>query len=138
MTNVAEGVKFLKGEGGPKQGSLADEETELCTGSPKWLKCVFCGLRIAKESDAIRVAGKHEHVEGNPEGLVFRVGCFRRARCVAAGTASNCWTWFPGYSWQVEMCADCSSHLGWLFRSSQDHFHGLILTRLVLEIGGEQ
>jgi hypothetical protein len=41
------------------------------------------------------------------------------------------WTWFPGYSWQVELCGHCDEQLGWIYRSSDADFHGLILDRLI-------
>ena len=24
-------------------------------------------------------------------------------------------SWFPGYSWQIIVCADCGHHIGWRF-----------------------
>jgi hypothetical protein len=50
---------------------------------------------------------------------------------VAAGESSMFWTWFPGYSWQVDYCRHCGEHLGWLFRAAEHRFHGLVLDRLV-------
>jgi hypothetical protein len=80
---------------------------------------------------AIAVSGSHEHVFRNPEGLSFRIGCFASAAgCVAVGPRSSYWTWFPGHSWQVALCAGCRTQLGWRF-SGERPFHGLILDRLV-------
>jgi hypothetical protein len=77
------------------------------------------------------MSGSHEHTFANAHGIVFRIGCFAEASCVAAGESSTFWTWFPGYSWQVDYCRHCGEHLGWLFRAAEHRFHGLVLDRLV-------
>ena len=28
-------------------------------------------------------------------------------------------TWFPGYTWQIIVCENCSHHLGWLFSTGR-------------------
>ena len=64
-------------------------------------------------------------------GAVFKIGCFGSAvGCTARGTSEAYWSWFPGYSWRIEVCSGCAEHLGWLFTSTDHDFHGLILDRL--------
>jgi hypothetical protein len=96
------------------------------------LVCAHCARFITTTAARIQVAGAHEHTFTNPAGLSFHIGCFWPvAGCAVAGEPSTFWTWFPGYSWQVEGCASCAHHLGWFFASGGDGFHGLILDRLV-------
>lgn len=76
------------------------------------------------------VNGSHEHAFFNPAGIAFQIRCFRTAPGAAAqGDASNAFTWFPGYRWQVALCSTCHTHLGWLFANGSAFF-GLIASRL--------
>jgi hypothetical protein len=96
------------------------------------LACSVCLQPITATAARIVVDGDHDHTFTNPEGVRFHIGCFSDAtNCAVVGPTSTYWTWFPPYSWQVEVCATCRQHLGWLFRQARDRFHGLILDRLV-------
>jgi len=78
------------------------------------------------------VDGSHEHQCVNPHGLSFHIGCFGWVTgCRVVGAPSAEWSWFPPCRWQIELCGGCREHLGWLFRSADREFHGLILDRLV-------
>jgi hypothetical protein len=102
---------------------------------PRVLACAVCEARVTSSAERIAVAGAHEHVEVNPHGYAFRIGCFAAAgNLVSVGPPERFWTWFPGYAWQVECCAGCGAQLGWVFRAAAHQFHGLILDRLV-EVG---
>ncbi len=96
--------------------------------------CAFCLLTVTSEAERITVQGRHRHQCTNPAGITFRIGCFQRAPgCRTIGQPASEHTWFPGHAWQVAICADCRTHLGWRFatpgRSSV--FFGLILAHLV-------
>ncbi len=96
------------------------------------LACGRCLRPVTTTGARIEVAGGHEHTFENPAGFRYHIGCFARAGgCFPVGASSTYWTWFPSYSWQVQQCRTCGEHLGWLFRSSEHVFHGLILDRLV-------
>jgi hypothetical protein len=95
------------------------------------LACARCRRPVTSRAAGIEVDGGHEHSFLNPVGLRFHIGCFARAACLPSGEPSTHWTWFPGYSWQVELCPGCGEQLGWLFRRTVHQFHGLILDRLV-------
>jgi hypothetical protein len=87
---------------------------------------------VTTSASRIEVAGAHDHRFVNPHGLLFHVGCFDRAsNCTPSGPPDSHWTWFPGFTWQVLLCASCGQHLGWFFRAERRSFHGLILDRLV-------
>lgn len=92
--------------------------------------CRACGVVITHRNQALRVNDRHRHAFFNRAGIAFEVRCFRRAQGLApSGEPSLAFTWFPGYSWQILLCAACRTHLGWLFANS-DRFYGLIATRI--------
>ncbi len=95
------------------------------------LYCVACRHAITRQDERISVQGGIEHVFTNPYGLTFHIACFREAAgCRITGIASAEHTWFPGYRWRIALCAGCDAHLGWLYDSASDRFHGLIIDRL--------
>jgi hypothetical protein len=100
------------------------------------IRCASCRHVVTSSDAAIEVDGAHEHVHTNPAGFVFEIGCFRDAPgCAAEGPASEEWSWFPGYAWQVGLCVGCGVHLGWVFVLAAGRFYGLIVDRLVADEG---
>src|SRR4249920_1919213 len=92
-------------------------------GGREVLACASCRRPITSGAARIAVGGAHAHSFLNPQGLEFRIGCFALATgCLQVGDPTTYWSWFPGYAWQVEVCATCREHLGWEFRSAQHHF----------------
>jgi hypothetical protein len=119
----------------PEQPSVtANTDTRPRVGDDQGrvLACAACQEGITTAAARIEVAGAHEHHFTNPQGYKFHIGCFSRAPgCRGSGEPSTEFTWFPGYSWQVEGCARCASFLGWRYRAGDHRFHGLILDKLV-------
>ena len=76
-----------------------------------------------------------------PHGLAFIIALFAEAPgCQAEGEATEYFSWFPGYAWQVAHCRGCRAHLGWTFLcigppgpGEPAELHGLIVDRLVGE-----
>ena len=96
------------------------------------LVCVRCGARITYHEARISVSGQHAHEFTNPYGIAFLIGCFREAPGVATqGEATDFWSWFSDYCWQIGLCGGCQWHLGWRFANGADAFYGLMLDRLV-------
>ncbi len=124
---------LLKAErGGPASAVRPGASPSEDEGGASVLACAGCLQAITTASARTAVAGAHEHTFVNPSGFQFRIGCFARAAgCTTAGEPSTYWSWFAGYSWQVEHCSACAEHLGWLFRGEGHFFHGLVLDRLV-------
>jgi hypothetical protein len=118
------------------RGSAADPSStaEPAIEEDLTIVCAVCERAITSPRLATAVKGAHEHTFRNPQGVDFRIGCFTEAPgCSAAGEISSVWTWFPGMTWQPEICAACGEHLGWIYRrpaSLDPAFHGLILDRL--------
>ena len=96
------------------------------------LGCASCRRPITSTASAIQVSGAHEFHFVNPDNQAFHIGCFRDAQGLKKyGPSTLEYTWFAGYSWQVELCGGCREQLGWFYRSASDSFHGLMLDMLV-------
>lgn len=95
------------------------------------LVCASCGQRITDDDHRIERGGGHEHSFVNPGGFVHHIACFGVATgCSYRGEPETAFSWFPGFSWQIAECGACHAHLGWLFRSHDDSFHGFIVSAL--------
>ena len=95
------------------------------------LLCAACGHRISSDDNRIEMSGSHEHTFVNPGGFVHRIGCFNAAPgCSYLGPTETAFSWFPGWTWQIAACAQCSAHVGWIYRNAGEQFHGLILAAL--------
>ena len=44
------------------------------------LLCRQCHQIITSTSEMIEVSGFHQHTFANPEGILFEIGCFRKAK----------------------------------------------------------
>jgi hypothetical protein len=116
----------------PAGATRSRAKPETGYGRGRVLACAGCLQPVTTSAARIEVGGCHEHRFTNPAGFQFHIGCFSTAAgCAASGEPSTFFTWFPGYAWQVETCARCRAHLGWLFASAAQRFHGLILDRLL-------
>jgi len=95
------------------------------------LACAFCLRPVTTSAARIEVGGAHQHTFVNPHGFRYHIGCFATVvGCVPVGEPSAFWTWFPGHTWQIELCGNCREHLGWRFHAADSEFHGLVLDRL--------
>lgn len=95
------------------------------------LRCVACDHAITDRGHATERGGAHEHTFVNPSGVVHHIGCFLVAPGAAhVGDEQEAFSWFPGWSWQIAVCANCRAHLGWRFRCAGEEFHGLIVAAL--------
>lgn len=93
--------------------------------------CRACGSVVTSRSEKISVGGAHCHTFFNPAGIVFELGCFRKAPgCRVTGGATAEFTWFAGFVWRFVLCSHCRAHLGWFFEGRDSTFFGLILTSL--------
>ena len=128
-----QGIWALRDAPGPKVGSAQPEgEQRHSPAEPPVLACGRCHEAITTEGDWLDTGGAREHTFANPHGFCYRIGCFAAARALEPrGGWSDEWSWFPPCAWQVQECARCHDHLGWLFRSPERRFYGLVLDRLV-------
>ena len=96
------------------------------------IRCSRCQQLVTDTAQRMDKNGAHRHTCTNPAQQTFNIGCFKEAPgCTHVGSATSNHTWFLGYSWRIAICSSCGTHLGWMFISSGDCFHGLILDALV-------
>ena len=106
-------------------------EPHAAPGGGFWV-CARCAGFVAEDRARIEVGGAHIHSFINPEGAIFRVGCFAVAPgALPWGEPSRHWTWFAGFEWQAAMCRGCAAHLGWGYTAEGRRFVALILDRIV-------
>ena len=95
------------------------------------LLCSTCRAVITSEQQAIHINHRHDHTVFNPAGIVFELRCFRQAPgAIANGEPTAEFSWFPGFRWQIALCNNCQSHLGWLFTNGHA-FYALIRSKLI-------
>ena len=120
-------VDHLIGENRP----VVKEKDEWSSQPLDAIFCRACGSLVTGRDEKIVVSGSHSHTFFNPAGIVFELGCFRRAPgCRVAGQSTAEFTWFAGYVWRFALCVNCRAHLGWFFEGRDDSFFGLILSSL--------
>lgn len=118
-----------------KRLSIFEDEDAGKSGQ-KNLVCSPCGHLVTKVSEKIEVRGRHDHSFGNL-GYLVKLGCFRDAPgCFGVERISHGYSWFPGYAWQIQVCRDCYTQLGWKFTTQDDSFYGLIFGMLREEESG--
>ncbi len=101
------------------------------TGGAESLRCAACDHAITERGYRTEMMGAHEHTFVNPGGFAYAIGCYAAAPgCAYAGSPETAFSWFPGWSWQIAVCARCRAHLGWIYRLSGQQFHGLITAAL--------
>jgi len=109
---------------------VTGDESELAAVGA--LVCAACRRRITTAEARIEIAGAHVHECVNPHGWRWRIGCFAVAEgLVVISEPETAWSWFPGYTWEIENCGGCGALLGWLYRNGDSSFHGLILAHLI-------
>ena len=96
----------------------------------KDLTCSECRHPVTKVSERIQVFGRHDHSFTNL-GYLVQLGCFRDAPgCLGVQGISYGYSWFRGYAWQIQVCRNCYTQLGWKYMSEDDKFYGLIFNTL--------
>jgi cereblon len=104
---------------------------------PGWksrsFSCRRCGTQVAEEDDCIQVMDRPvKSAYENPLGLSCEIITFSEAaNLIAAGSATEEYTWFEGYAWRPVACLECRMHLGWRYEAvdpgrEPPHFFGLL------------
>lgn len=114
---------------------MSFEETrtirDASSASGEALRCATCDHAITEHAYRTEVSGSHAHTFVNPSGFAYAIGCFAAAPgCATAGSAETAFSWFPGWSWTIAICARCHTQLGWRYQLGTQEFHGLILAAL--------
>ena len=124
-------LKVQRSDQGENPEATPAERVE--TKEVRRILCRECLHPVTREQARTEIHGAHQHTFANPSGIVFTIGCFQNAEgCGAAGSPSDEFTWFSGFSWRVAVCVGCLTHLGWLFSTTTGAaFWGLILDHLI-------
>ncbi|MFH1491568.1 MAG: cereblon family protein, partial [Pseudomonadota bacterium] len=102
------------------------------------LICASCSHPVTKVSEKTDALGRHDHAFSYYREIV-RLGCFRNAPgCLGVERISHGYSWFRGYAWQIQVCRNCFTQLGWKYISPDDSFYGLIFNTLREEKPGEE
>ncbi len=111
---------------------IPEHKTELSSLNEDGIFCALCNHLITDPGKQIVVNQSFRHIFANPHGYVFEIACFSIANgCKSASIESSEFTWFPGFSWRIGICGQCSSHLGWIFSSDTKTFFGLIVEKII-------
>ncbi|RJR32230.1 MAG: hypothetical protein C4576_30930 [Desulfobacteraceae bacterium] len=96
----------------------------------KALICASCNHPVTAVSEKTNVLGRHDHAFSYYRRIV-RLGCFRNAPgCLGVQGISHGYSWFRGYAWQIQVCGNCHTQLGWKYMSTDESFYGLIFETL--------
>jgi hypothetical protein len=96
----------------------------------KNLLCATCGHPVTKVLEKVKIRGRHDYTFTNL-GYPIQLGCFRNAPgCIGSGGISHGYSWFRGYTWQIQLCKNCLSQLGWIYMSEHDRFYALVFKML--------
>jgi hypothetical protein len=100
-------------------------------GLGEWrLVCASCGHLVTTVSERMDVRGRHHH-DFPYYGHIVRLGCYRNAPgCVGVERVSHGYSWFRGYEWQIQLCRNCHTQLGWKYMSQEESFYGLVFKLL--------
>nr|XP_034836640.1 protein cereblon homolog [Maniola hyperantus] len=96
------------------------------------LCCASCAIEIARREHifAMSTEGVHSNYT-NLGGFVHDIITFSRVtNTVPSGAPSAEYSWFPGYTWTITLCAACMAHVGWRFDAQRrnlrpQQFYGL-------------
>ncbi len=111
--------------------TISEEQASTLEKEEEGLFCWQCGHYITSIEQSVEVSGGHHHTFFNPAGVVYEIRCFKRAAgCLLYGPSSSEFTWFSGFTWRLSLCAVCTTHLGWFFKSAEMGFYGLITKNL--------
>ncbi len=112
-----------------KSRSVFENDQEDETGRTA-LVCASCAHPVTSVSEKIDVRGRHDHAFSY-YGEVVRLGTFRNSPgCVGVQGISHGYSWFRGYAWEIQVCGNCFTQLGWRYMSADDSFYGLIFETL--------
>lgn len=97
--------------------------------------CKQCDHIITHPDLAVTINDRFIHTFRNPSGLEFDIQCYSQADgALVSGSATDYYSWFPGYSWQICYCRQCHQHIGWYYSKGEDGFFGFNLASLKSDI----
>ena len=111
----------------PRTTRQPDDEAR----AERLVRCRVCEHEVARIGDRVTVGSGEVHTFVNPQGQVFPLVCFARAKgVIAIGQPTLEYTWFPGHAWRLGLCRRCGVQLGWFYEGAST-FWGLVRTALL-------
>ncbi|XP_058064285.1 protein cereblon [Anopheles bellator] len=108
--------------------------------------CKRCDNEIANYNDIFAMSKQGVQTSYcNPSGYVHDTLTVLKTKENSTNTVdrlSTEFSWFPGYSWQITVCANCRQHLGWKFVATKKNFlpksfYGLSGTNITVKSHGD-
>lgn len=94
------------------------------------LLCAACGHPVTQVAQKKDIFGRHDHAFPYFNQVV-QLGCYAEAPgCLSVERISYGYSWFRGYAWQIQVCQNCYTQLGWKYTSPDDAFYGLVFHAL--------
>ncbi|XP_050091140.1 protein cereblon [Anopheles aquasalis] len=88
--------------------------------------CKRCDSEIANYNDIFAMSKQGVQTSYcNPSGYVHDTLTVLKTKensTLTVDRPSTDFSWFPGYSWQITVCANCRQHLGWKFVATKKNF----------------
>lgn len=107
--------------------------------------CKRCKTQIACYSDIFAMAKGNVNANYcNPAGYIHETLTVKKVLDDSLSIVerpSTDFSWFPGYAWQIAICAVCSSHIGWKFTAKNlkpKSFFGLSCKSLIVSPEGDK
>ncbi|XP_049294794.1 protein cereblon [Anopheles funestus] len=108
--------------------------------------CKRCESEIANYDDMFAMSKQGVQTSYcNPSGYVHDTLTVHKTKensTLPVERPSTNFSWFPGYSWQIIVCANCRQHLGWKFVAEKKNvlpksFYGLSGTNITVKSHGD-
>uniref|UniRef100_A0A182PJ24 Protein cereblon n=1 Tax=Anopheles epiroticus TaxID=199890 RepID=A0A182PJ24_9DIPT len=108
--------------------------------------CKRCESEIANYDDMFAMSKQGVQTSYcNPAGYVHDTLTVHKTKensTLPVERPSTNFSWFPGYSWQIIVCANCRQHLGWKFVAEKRNvlpksFYGLSGTNITVKSHGD-
>lgn len=84
-----------------------------------FFNCKRCRNKIACYADIFAMAKGNVNANYcNPAGYIHETLTVHKTADTAVkmvDRASTEFSWFPGYAWQIAVCRECDTHIGWKF-----------------------
>jgi hypothetical protein len=117
--------------------ALFDDEEDEALNQTRLL-CTACGHPATGVAEKTEIFGRHDHAFRYYNEVV-QLGCYRNADgCIGVDRISHGYSWFRGYAWQIQLCKNCSTQLGWKYMTDDDSFYGLVFDSLSEETEEER
>ncbi|KAL6614538.1 hypothetical protein ACP70R_036808 [Stipagrostis hirtigluma subsp. patula] len=83
------------------------------------IRCRNCLALIARRSDMVSSDGPIGTYIKPRDCVKEIITVYNATGLALRGDPSKAYSWFPGYTWTIALCAACESNVGWLFKAGK-------------------